>query len=154
MSVSDLTKVLDKLDPAELPEAAREAAMRLTDQQLLEHRFWAGGAELDRRKAVAAEDKGKTEAIRSMRETVPALAPKAAKIPSTSPYSGMKSVRAYSDSLPFIKDDLVFAEGVVWQHNAPAPTTGVKPAPGPVWSQVPAPEPEPEPEPSDSSTEE
>lgn len=141
MSLNSVRTALDGLDPGDYPEAARLAVMRLDDAQLLRHRMWAADDEVKRRAAELAKAQGATDAVRTMREAVPALAPVAAVIPESSPYAGMRGVLEYDPSKPFIDGDLVWASDRVWQVNSTAPVS-TPPAEGPGYVAVPPPMPE------------
>ena len=141
MSLDSLRSALDGLDPGDYPEAARLAVMRLDDAQLLRHRMWAADDEVKRRAAELAKAQGATDAVRTMREAVPALAPVPAVIPESSPYAGMANVLEFDPSKPFIDGDLVWASDRVWQVNSAAPVS-TPPAEGRGYVAVPPASPE------------
>lgn len=143
MSLDSLRSALDGLDPGEYPEAARLAVMRLDDGQLLRHRMWAADDEVKRRAAELAKAEGATDAVRTMRATVPALAPVPAVIPESSPYAGMAGVLEFDPTKPFIDGDLLWASDRVWQVNSAAPVS-TPPAEGRGYVAVPPPSPQEE----------
>lgn len=141
MSLDSVRAALDGLDPGDYPEAARLAVMRLDDGQLLRHRMWAADDEVKRRAAELAKAQGATDAVRTMRATVPALAPVEARIPESSPYAGMTGVLEYDPAKPFIDGDLVWASERVWQVSSAAPVS-TPPGQGRGYIAVPPPVPE------------
>lgn len=138
MSLEAFTSALDALPPADLPQAARRVVMRLSDAELMDLRIWAHNDEPKRRAAEIAKAEGASDAVRALRVNVPALAPKPAKIPAGSVYSGMEGVVAYSDGTPFVPGDLVWSDGAVWQPAGPGPVS-TRPEEGPDWWRAPAP---------------
>ena len=141
MSLDVFREALDGLDPGDYPEAARLVVMRLDDDQLFRHRLWAADDEVKRRAAVRAEAKGAADAVRNMRVSVPALAPAPARIPDSSPYSGMDGVLEYDPTKPFIAGDLVWADERVWEVTGAGPVTAA-PANGADYRLVPPPVPD------------
>lgn len=141
MSLDSVRAALDELDPGDYPEAARLAVMRLDDGQLLRHRMWAADDEVKRRAAELAKAQGATDAVRTMRASVPALAPVAAVIPESSPYAGMANVLEFDPTKPFIDGDLVWSSDRVWQVTSDAPVS-TPPEEGRGYVAVPPPFPE------------
>lgn len=139
MSLEAFTSALDALPPADLPQAARRVVMRLSDAELMELRIWAHNDEPKRRAAEIAKAEGAADAVRALRVNVPALAPKPAKIPAGSVYTGMEGVVAWSADTPYVPGDLVWSDGAVWQPAGPGPVS-TRPEEGPDWWRVPAPD--------------
>ena len=68
-------KALRALEPHEYAEAARQAVMRLTDAELLDHRIWCGDAEPKRRQREQDKAEAQAELVTELQQQHPELAP-------------------------------------------------------------------------------
>lgn len=62
-------EILDGLDPADYPQAAREIVMRLSDYDLLQHRLYCSDEEPKRRQREADRGEAKAELVAELQES-------------------------------------------------------------------------------------
>lgn len=138
MSIEDFQEVVDQLDPADLPEAARIVVRALPDDDaLLRHRSWAATEEPDRRKAEKARAEGGADTIRQLRAAGTLAAPEPVE-----PVEGLPEHSVWTPGVIFLPGEMATTDGskTVWQVVADSPTT-TQPG-GTEWEQVwPVPEP-------------
>ena len=142
-TLEELGAVVDRLSRSDIPEAARIVVRLLTDDELLDHRIWASEDEPKRRAAALAKAQGATDAVGSMRETVPVLAPSPAAFPEDSPWHGRDYILQWEPGKPFINGDLVLSDGEVYAVRSAAPVYDPPSAGSLLWERMAPPVPEP-----------